>query len=967
MKYSKTTLMELSHKYRSILKRCAFLNAAILLSAAIALPAGATTITERQEISVDTPFVDAVTASEVTTTSSLYGAVLYNNTGITTTFENTVNMTDNTNNWVGGAIANGGTSEEFAGGTILFEDAVDFTHNTSVHGAGAIFNLNGQVTFSEAANFERNETTGEGNGGAIESKGASSNITFEKAATFTQNTADTYGGAIHNEAGNITFEGTSTFSGNKSILGGAINNSGTIIYNDLATFDGNYTSDGSNGGVIYNHNGNITFNKGLKTYGNGSNADKTVISGTNISNVGGNLNILGGNVDIRNNFAKQGAGLVNVELGTTVIGSSDAALEQVLFDNNETSSTGGAIYNGASSTMTIYADTVKLTNNKTTAGYAGGIGNMAATINVYGANNTFDSNKSLGSVAVDDANEYKYGGGAIQNNAGTVVIGLTDGSSTNTFKNNESAMHGGAILSRGSGAFTINGNTLFENNIAAVNGGAIHNIKGSTMTFNGNTVFKNNKANGVLNDIYNAGTITFNGDVTLDGGVVNAGILIFKSGTTLTLANVLNGSTIISGGTIHANGALLDSATFVVSEAGEYTFADGTIYGEFGVSDNLQTAIDKNLLYDITYDKKGTFTVAEKDAADIAKDVVAGGATAQEAGTIAAVADADSTHPIIGAITQALQTGNVAAVAEAAKELAPTTSQQVMGIAQGINGLLSNVTGGRMAALGKSGGDAFIGGSTWVQGLYNHSKQDASGANAGFSANTKGIAFGIDGKANEALTLGIGYGYTRTDASSQGRKVDVDGHNIFVYGQYQPEQFYVNTMLSYGFSEYTEKKNPMGVAMKAKYDVNTFAANVMTGYDFTSGITPEGGLRYLRADQETYNDGAQQISTDASDVLTAVAGVKYTTDVKTENWTFKPTLRLAATYDVKSDNSKANVNVIGGGNYQITGDRLHRFGVETGVGVTSTVKNWDLTLEYNGGFRKDFQSHTGMLKAKYNF
>ena len=45
MKYSKTTLMELSHKYRSILKRCAFLNAAILLSAAIAFPAGATSYT----------------------------------------------------------------------------------------------------------------------------------------------------------------------------------------------------------------------------------------------------------------------------------------------------------------------------------------------------------------------------------------------------------------------------------------------------------------------------------------------------------------------------------------------------------------------------------------------------------------------------------------------------------------------------------------------------------------------------------------------------------------------------------------------------------------------------------------------------------------------------------------------------------------------------------------------------------
>ena len=359
--------------------------------------------------------------------------------------------------------------------------------------------------------------------------------------------------------------------------------------------------------------------------------------------------------------------------------------------------------------------------------------------------------------------------------------------------------------------------------------------------------------------------------------------------------------------------------------------------------------------------------MAEKEASDIAEEVIAGGATAQEAQTIAAVTEADSTHPVVDAIKEALQTGNVAAVAKAAEDLAPTTSQQVMGIAQSVNTLLNNVTGTRMAALGKAGGDAFIGGSTGVQGLYNHSKQDASGNNAGFSANTKGIAFGIDGKVNEAVTIGLGYGYTKTDADSRGRDVDVDGHNFFIYGQYQPDAWYVNTMLSYGLNKYEEKKSPMGVAMKAKYDVNTYAANVMTGYDFDNGITPEGGFRYVLADQESYNDGAQRVSTDKNDVLTAVMGVKYSTNVKAEDWTFKPTLRLAATYDVVSDNSKANVNVTGGSNYQITGDRLHRFGVETGVGVTSSVKDWDLTLEYNGGFRKDFQSHTGMLKATYHF
>jgi len=280
---------------------------------------------------------------------------------------------------------------------------------------------------------------------------------------------------------------------------------------------------------------------------------------------------------------------------------------------------------------------------------------------------------------------------------------------------------------------------------------------------------------------------------------------------------------------------------------------------------------------------------------------------------------------------------------------------------------LSNLAGGRMAVLGKSGGDAFIGGGTWVQGLYNHTKQSKDARTDGFRANSRGIALGLDGKINEAVTIGIGYGYTDTDAKAGGHNVDVDGNNIFAYAQYQPDAWYVNGMLNYGFAKYTEKKAPMGVAMQAKYDVKSYAANLMTGYDFESGFTPEAGLRYLLVDQKDYNDGVQTVRSDNSEVLTGVVGVKYTANIKANDWTFKPTLRLAATYDVKSDDSKANVTVTGGGNYQITGERLHRFGTEAGVGVGATCGDWELSVDYNGSFRKDFQSHTGMLKAKYNF
>lgn len=127
------------------------------------------------------------------------------------------------------------------------------------------------------------------------------------------------------------------------------------------------------------------------------------------------------------------------------------------------------------------------------------------------------------------------------------------------------------------------------------------------------------------------------------------------------------------------------------------------------------------------------------------------------------------------------------------------------------------------------------------------------------------------------------------------------------------------------------------------------------------------GVRYLLAKRDSYSDGAQRVHSDNNDVLTTVLGVKYQPTWKIGCKTVKPMARVATTYDVISDDSTANVNVLGGGSYRMEGKRLHRLGFETGVGLETSVKDWTFSVEYDGGFRQDFQSHTGMLKAKYNF
>ena len=82
----------------------------------------------------------------------------------------------------------------------------------------------------------------------------------------------------------------------------------------------------------------------------------------------------------------------------------------------------------------------------------------------------------------------------------------------------------------------------------------------------------------------------------------------------------------------------------------------------------------------------------EKSTEKIVENLTSAGATVQEAATISAIASSTSDNAILKAISTAVQSGDVAQAAQAAKELAPTTSQQVMGVAQGVNNILSNVT-----------------------------------------------------------------------------------------------------------------------------------------------------------------------------------------------------------------------------------------------------------------------------------
>ena len=457
----------------------------------------------------------------------------------------------------------------------------------------------------------------------------------------------------------------------------------------------------------------------------------------------------------------------------------------------------------------------------------------------------------------------------------------------------------------------------------------------------------------------NGGTINVGGDLTLEGAIKGTGNVSFKNGSSLTTA--LDDTVKIQADEVSIGDASLNLILDPNITAKTYNFIEAdNISGAFKIADNG--------LYSFKQEG-GKIVATEKSSAEIAQDT---GASGQNADALLAIIDANKTNgkggALANALSNAMQTGNAGEAIKAAKEAAPTDSQFVAGLAKETANTLANVSLVRMDSIkGTAGGDIKEGAGIWAQGLYNHTKQDATTRSDGFSANSRGFAFGADKELSDTVLFGMGYAFMNTDADSLGRDIKVNSHNIFAYGKYQPSQWYICSILNYNISRYKERKAPMGVLLRSEYDVSSYGGQLMTGYVFKNGIRPYAGLRYIFVDADSYYDGIQRVHAEKEDVLTSLVGIKYSTSVKANNIMIRPTARIAATYDILSENSQSNISVMGGSNYQMDGTRLHRFGIETVIGATATIDNIDITLEYNGAFRQDYRSQGGILRARYNF
>lgn len=552
-----------------------------------------------------------------------------------------------------------------------------------------------------------------------------------------------------------------------------------------------------------------------------------------------------------------------------------------------------------------------------------------------------------------------------------------------------------------SGAINLNG--VLTGNIAAT-GGTIAfgkesaRLNGVLSGSNVDLIFKDNYALSNLNNKATLKNITISAGKTLDIGTGTLTADLISGGTiSAILTDAAQTSAIVNATAKNAtlkldmSNASRDAVTeYKITNGVGFTFGDYAT-NRYAVSDSVFDIADAKTLEKLSNWKGGNLwilrlaTASEAAIEDLEKSGVALPESEKQASKILDLANEvlnklpEHTQKIIEKVNDLLDkaAGKTAEVRQILKEVAPDTAQSGAKTATSTAKSVINVvgsrfgggvkSGGSFGGRGRSGGDYAAGrSSVWAQGMMNYAKLDKED---GFNAHSNGFAAGAEVNFTDSFKAGIGYAYTSGDISTDRAQTDVDTHTGFVYGAYKPHKAYVNGVVSYGHSKYDEKTRTVGLT--SDYNADTIAAQIAAGYDFGL-LTPEAAVRFTNVRLKEYTDAAGATLRDKTqNTWTGVAGIKaakgyhLTANPKIN---FTPELKVAATYDFARDDENRTVVLPDHSSYVASGDPMKRFGVETGAGLTVAFGNTsELSVSYEGKFKDHYKDHTGMINLKVNF
>lgn len=272
--------------------------------------------------------------------------------------------------------------------------------------------------------------------------------------------------------------------------------------------------------------------------------------------------------------------------------------------------------------------------------------------------------------------------------------------------------------------------------------------------------------------------------------------------------------------------------------------------------------------------------------------------------------------------------------------------------------------------------------SFWSQIFGSNIKQGNTSISEGYSANVRGLAFGLDKKIENDLVVGISGSYAKSNSKSISdlKKTDIDSYQINLYSGHNFEKFYVNNLIGFVWNEYKSNRNILiaNASASANYSGQNYIARSEIGFNKKLPenfvISPSAMFTAAHNVVEDYSEtGSSNINlavkNKSTNFFEVRAGVNLSNKYEVNKINILPNLFASYGYDLAGAKQKTSANFIGqSATFDSTSQSLARGSFKTGF-ATKIYKIEELSFDLNYTFEKRISYHANSLslKASYKF
>ncbi len=705
-----------------------------------------------------------------------------------------------------------------------------------------------------------------------------------------------------------------------------------------------------------------------------------------------------------------------------------ATNDNITFQGNATTSGGGtnsiAIVGGTgTSTLSLTFDTVNIENIIFDASINASNTLDTITMNVnnsQGGANTIAFSQSIGATAAVDilnigANTTATFNGTVDADAiiisstntttfnGTVK-GTIDFAANGTISVSDGANITGAITNTttNQGILNVVGASTFSGDVGSTGVGLnAVNIQGSgkTVTFAGDLKATTTTISNLATLKFSKASTTITGSLTAAGtsGTIDVGTsTVTASGTVTFGASAKLGVTIgnTNGQLVVTGGATLVSGTSIVpTVSGNLTSGTAIVIlidndgdGDIGLGVGVVTGItvtDNNSQYNFTLALNGnnlelTPTAVTTDMSSNATAVnevvdvaFAGDSTLSSA--LNGLAGSSEEGTALESLAPVVDGGSVIGTVLAGRAPLNTVSYRLASLRTGIS-----------AGQGLSAGDDVSEGNNfWLQGFGAYVDQSERQGIQGFEASTGGFAFGADKQTSNTFLLGLAASYSYTDVNSRlsENQTDINSYQGTVYGTYNSGNNFLEAQFGLAYNDYAGNRYISVGAVDRQANADYDGYQVLTKFELGRDLilpnefkfTPSLGLAWTHVEINDYTEtgaGASNLIVNDQDYdilnLSLREELRRTWDINEASLT--PEIHLGYNYEAIDDQIQTVAAFTGGGNtFQSTGFDPANHSATGGAGIAYSGNNFDLVATYDFEAKKDFVSHSALLKGRWNF